>query len=58
MFCCSPPPRDKEGQEAIWRGIQTGVFQVVSSDHAPYRFDETGKLQAGPSPSFCARESR
>ena len=52
MFCCSPPPRDKEGQEAIWRGIQTGVFQVVSSDHAPYRFDETGKLKAGPHPSF------
>jgi dihydropyrimidinase len=52
MFCCSPPPRDKAGQEAIWHGIQTGIFQVVSSDHAPYRFDETGKLKAGPNPSF------
>ena len=40
--------RDKAGQEAIWHGIQTGVFQVVSSDHAPYRFDETGKLKAAP----------
>ncbi len=52
MFCCSPPPRDKAGQEAIWRGLQSGVFQVVSSDHAPYRFDATGKLKAGPNPSF------
>ena len=52
MFCCSPPPRDKAGQEAIWRGLQTGVFQVLSSDHAPYRFDESGKLKAGPRASF------
>jgi dihydropyrimidinase len=52
MFCCSPPPRDKAGQEVIWRGIQNGTFQVFSSDHAPYRFDETGKLKAGPNPNF------
>ena len=25
---------------------------MVSSDHAPYAFDETGKLIAGPSPNF------
>jgi dihydropyrimidinase len=25
---------------------------VFSSDHAPYRFDATGKLRAGPNPSF------
>ncbi|MBT5664691.1 MAG: amidohydrolase family protein, partial [Rhodospirillaceae bacterium] len=25
MFCCSPPPRDKAGQEVIWRGIQNGT---------------------------------
>ena len=52
MFCCSPPPRDAAGQEAIWRGIRNGTFQVFSSDHAPYRYDETGKLHAGPNPSF------
>ncbi len=51
-FCCSPPPRDKSSQEAIWRGLANGTFQVFSSDHAPYRFDETGKLKAGPNPSF------
>ena len=51
-FCCSPPPRDAAGQEAIWRGIQNGTFEVFSSDHAPYRYDETGKLYAGPDPDF------
>jgi len=51
-FCCSPPPRDKAGQEAIWLGLSNGTFQVVSSDHAPYRYDETGKFSAGPNPTF------
>ncbi len=34
-------------QEAIWRGVRNGTFQIVTSDHAPYRFDKTGKLAAG-----------
>jgi dihydropyrimidinase len=51
-FCCSPPLRDRATQEEIWRALQNGTFQMYSSDHAPYRFDETGKLSAGPSPSF------
>ena len=51
-FCCSPPPRDAAAQEAIWRGLKNGTFQVFSSDHAPYRNDETGKLIAGPNPTF------
>ena len=52
MYCCSPPPRDAAAQEAVWRGLVNGTFQVFSSDHAPYRFDETGKLKAGPNASF------
>ena len=51
-FCCSPPLRDKKSQEAIWRGICNGTFQVFSSDHAPYRFDQSGKFYAGPKPVF------
>ena len=51
-FCCSPPPRDRADQEAIWRGLTNGTFQVFSSDHAPYRYDETGKFHAGPNPTF------
>ncbi len=52
MWCCSPPPRDAAAQAAIWQGLRSGVFQVLSSDHAPYRFDETGKLAKGPDASF------
>jgi dihydropyrimidinase len=52
MWCCSPPPRDEATQEAIWRGLGDGTFQVFSSDHAPYRFDETGKLAQGPNAPF------
>jgi len=51
-YCCSPPPRDKAAQEALWRGLQNGTIDVFSSDHAPYRFDETGKLSKGDNPSF------
>jgi|TARA_B110000459_G_scaffold94544_1_gene105632 dihydropyrimidinase len=52
QFCCSPPLRDRASQEEIWRCLQNGTFQVYSSDHAPYRFDETGKLHAGEKPPF------
>ncbi|SME92591.1 dihydropyrimidinase [Tistlia consotensis] len=52
MYCCSPPPRDAESQAAIWNGLQNGTFQVFSSDHAPYAFDETAKLAAGPDAPF------
>jgi dihydropyrimidinase len=51
-FCCSPPLRDRASRDEIWRCLQNGTFQVYSSDHAPYRFDDTGKLNAGPKPDF------
>ncbi|MDH3413693.1 MAG: dihydropyrimidinase [Gammaproteobacteria bacterium] len=51
-YCCSPPPRDEAAQESVWTGIQNGTFHVFSSDHAPYRFDETGKLAKGPDAAF------
>jgi len=47
-YVCSPPPRDVESQEAVWRGLSSGVFQVVSSDHAAFRFDDPeGKKRHG-----------
>lgn len=51
-WMCSPPPRTTSDQEALWRGLDLGDLQVVSSDHAPYRFDETGKLAAGSNADF------
>jgi dihydropyrimidinase len=49
---CSPPPRDHAAQASLWRGIEDGTFDIVNSDHAPYRFDAEGKLRAGPKPPF------
>lgn len=51
-FCCSPPLRNTATQKALWRHLQAGTFHLYSSDHAPYRFDSTGKLSAGPNPPF------
>ena len=51
-WCCSPPLRDKAAQEAIWAGLVNGTFQVFSSDHAPYRFDETAKIPRGDQTTF------
>ena len=50
---CSPPPRDKANQEAIWQGLRDGLFDVFSSDHAPTRYDDPkGKMIRGPKASF------
>lgn len=51
-FMCSPPPRDRETQEILWRHLALGTFTVFSSDHAPYRYDESGKLSNGPDATF------
>jgi dihydropyrimidinase len=51
-FCCSPPVRDEASQEAVWRGLIDGTLMTYSSDHAPYRFDETGKLPKGDDTTF------
>lgn len=50
---CSPPPRDKANQQVIWDGLCSGVFQVLSSDHAPFRYnDPKGKQIGGAQGSF------
>ncbi|MGP1357833.1 dihydropyrimidinase [Roseicyclus sp.] len=53
-WMCSPPQRSVADQEALWQALALGDLQVISSDHAPYRFDETGKLSAGPDAPFPA----
>ncbi|POR53147.1 dihydropyrimidinase [Bosea psychrotolerans] len=51
-WICSPPQRGSNDQEALWQALALGDLQILSSDHAPYRFDETGKLKYGPNPGF------
>lgn len=51
---CSPPPRDKASQAAVWTGIENGTFQVFSSDHAPFRYeDPEGKKVRGETAAFA-----
>jgi dihydropyrimidinase len=52
MFCCSPPPRDEAAQAACWRALADGTLNVFASDHAPYRYDESGKLPKGDATTF------
>lgn len=51
-WMCSPPQRTEQDQEALWAALLNGTLSLVSSDHAPYRFDDTGKLSAGRNPRF------
>ncbi|MDP3958537.1 MAG: dihydropyrimidinase [Pseudorhodobacter sp.] len=44
-YVCSPPPRDEESKAACWHGLEQGIFELYSSDHCPFRFnDAEGKL--------------
>ncbi len=50
---CSPPPRDKANQQCIWDGLANGAFQVFSSDHAPFCYDDPhGKKPDGKEVAF------
>ena len=52
-YVCSPPPRDSVEQDACWAGLEQGDFDVFSSDHCPFRFDDSaGKRVAGAERSF------
>jgi len=52
-YVCSPPPRDRDSHEAIWQGLEQGVFQTFSSDHCPFRYDDpAGKLNPRGRTSF------
>ena len=52
-YVCSPPPREKENQEYVWRGIAGGTLSVFSSDHAAYRYDSAeGKKVRGEDAPF------
>lgn len=52
-FVCSPPPRDEESKAACWAGLEQGIFDLYSSDHCPFRFDDAqGKLNSKGKTSF------
>jgi dihydropyrimidinase len=51
-WMCSPPLRTDADCEALWSALRQGDLQTITSDHAPYAFDASGKLHAGPNPRF------
>lgn len=51
-WVCSPPLRTVADQEALWRALDLGDLQLISSDHAPYTMDENGKFWRGADAPF------
>ena len=51
-FMCSPPQRTPDDQEALWSAIADGTISLLTSDHAPYRMDESGKFAHGKDAPF------
>ncbi|MBB6015194.1 dihydropyrimidinase [Deinococcus radiopugnans] len=43
-WVCSPPPREKEDQQALWAAVADGTLSVISTDHCPFRFDSQKTL--------------
>jgi dihydropyrimidinase len=49
----SPAPRDRDAHEALWTALADGTLDLLSSDHAPYRFaDPEGKQAFGTDAPF------
>lgn len=51
-FMCSPPQRTTDDQQALWDAIADGTIGLVTSDHAPYRMDSSGKYAHGADAPF------
>ena len=39
----NPPVRSKDHQRAIWRALQSGVVDILGSDHAPHTLEEKAR---------------
>jgi dihydropyrimidinase len=55
-FVCSPPMKDKESQDALWKAIQIGTIDTVATDHCPFQSYEKdwGKDDFTKIPNGCA----
>jgi dihydropyrimidinase len=43
-YVMSPPLRQKEGQERLWRGLRFNDLQAISTDHCPFCMKEQKQL--------------
>src|SRR6266540_567945 len=46
-YVMTPPLREKENQELLWRGLRGDDLQVISTDHCPFCFKEQKELGRG-----------
>jgi len=55
-FVCSPPMKNQESQDALWKAIKTGVIDTVATDHCPFQSYEKdwGKDDFTKIPNGCA----
>jgi dihydropyrimidinase len=44
-WVCSPPIRTKHDNEALWRALQVGDLQAISTDHCPFLLDGTRPIE-------------
>jgi dihydropyrimidinase len=44
-WVCSPPIRTKRDNEALWRALQVGDLQAISTDHCPFLLDGTKPIE-------------
>lgn len=53
QYICSPPLRDKENVSKLIEGYKLGYFNIIASDHCPFRIDQKliGKEYYTKSPS-------
>src|SRR3954451_1667978 len=40
----NPPVRDAHHREGVWRGVASGVADILGSDHAPHTLEEKDKV--------------
>ncbi len=43
-YVMTPPLRDRENQEKLWRGLRSDDLQVISTDHCPFCMKEQKEL--------------
>ena len=54
-FVCSPPMKNQESQDALWKGIRQGYISTVATDHCPFQSTEKdwGKDDFTKIPNGC-----
>ena len=44
-WICSPPMRSVEDNQGLWKALADGTLQTIGTDHCPFFFDGTQKIE-------------